>query len=305
MARSLHIPGAMDEFAARSLASLSDFHRELDAFNHERLRPCDDSSAWRQRIDRAHRMTLAEGAWIERERSVVAPMLRRVPKDADAFLAWFDGLAAAGPGQGDPLFPWLANTATRDEMIWFLRQELAGEAGFDDLVALTQVGLAGQAKLELARNYWDEMGRGSAKGMHGPMLASLAAEIGETGEPVWEALALANLMTALACNRHLAYQSIGALGAIELTAPGRCEQVHAGLRRLGFDGNARKYYAVHASIDIKHSLAWNREVIRPLVSNDPSLARPIAEGALLRLVAGARCFERYRDELGVVVRAAS
>lgn len=298
----------MNEAVARSLASLVDFHRELNAFNRDRLRPCDDSSAWRQRIDHAHRMMLAEGAWIERERSVVAPMLRRVPKDADAFLAWFDGLAAGGPGQGDPLFPWLANAATHEQMTWFLRQELAGEAGFDDLVALTQVGLADQAKLELARNYWDEMGRGSPKGMHGPMLATLAAEIGETiaaVDPVWEALALANLMVALACNRHLAYQSIGALGAIELTAPGRCEQVHAGLRRLGFDGDARKYYAVHATIDIKHSLAWNREVIRPLVTADPSLVRPIAEGALLRLVAGARCFERYRDELGVVVRAAS
>ena len=288
-------------------SSRVEFHRELDVFNRDRLRPCDDSSSWRQRIDHAHRMMLAEGAWIERERSIVAPMLRRVPKDPDAFLAWFDGLAAAGPGQGDPLFPWLANVATREQMAWFLRQELAGEAGFDDLVALTQVGLAGQVKLELARNYWDEMGRGSAKGMHGPMLDTLAAEIGETVaavEPVWEALALANLMVALACTRHLAYQSIGALGAIELTAPGRCEQVHAGLRRLGFDGDARKYYAVHATIDIKHSLAWNREVIRPLVSSDPSLVRPIAEGALLRLVAGSRCFERYRDELGVVVRAA-
>ncbi len=50
----------------------------------------------------------------------------------------------------------------------------AGEAGFDDLVAMTQVKLPVSAKLELARNYWDEMGRGNPKGMHGPMLDVLA-----------------------------------------------------------------------------------------------------------------------------------
>jgi hypothetical protein len=62
-------------------------------------------------------------------------------------------------------------------------------------------------------------------------------------------------------------------------------------------GEARRYYALHATLDIKHSRAWNSEVLRPLVAADPSLARPIAEGALMRLRAGARCFERYRAEL--------
>ena len=39
---------------------------------------------------------------------------------------------------------------------------------------MTQVKLpTTPAKLELARNYWDEMGRGNVKGMHGPMLDTL------------------------------------------------------------------------------------------------------------------------------------
>jgi len=40
-------------------------------------------------------------------------------------------------------------------------------------------------------------------------------------------------------------------------------------------------------------------VIAPLLSRDPRLGRAIAEGALMRLNAGARCFERYRRELGL------
>jgi hypothetical protein len=146
------------------------------------------------------------------------------------------------------------------------------------------------------------MGQGMPSGMHGPMLERLghSLELALLPDEICkEALALANLMVALAANRHYTYQSIGALGVIELTAPGRAVQVNAGLKRLGIQGDARRYYALHSTLDIKHSAAWNREVLRPLVQAEPRCARLIAEGALMRLFAGARCFERYRHELGL------
>jgi hypothetical protein len=40
-------------------------------------------------------------------------------------------------------------------------------------------------------------------------------------------------------------------------------------------------------------------VIRTLVASDPRAAQAIAEGALMRLAAGARCFERYRRHFGL------
>jgi hypothetical protein len=98
-------------------------------------------------------------------------------------------------------------------------------------------------------------------------------------------------------NRRYALQSVGALGVIELTAPGRAELVNVGLKRLGVGGEARRYFALHATLDVKHSAAWNREVLHSLVTGDPRAARAIAEGALIRLSAGARCFERYRAVL--------
>ncbi|HET9752711.1 MAG TPA: iron-containing redox enzyme family protein, partial [Myxococcales bacterium] len=116
---------------------------------------------------------------------------------------------------------------------------------------------------------------------------------------VWEALALANLLVALALDRRYAYHSVGALGAIEMTAPGRVAQVDRGLARLGVPKAARRYFTLHATLDLQHSAAWNREVLRPLVLREPRAARAIAEGALMRLRAGARCFARYRGELGL------
>lgn len=246
------------------------------------------------------RLRTIEAGFLQNECTAIASRAATAPSEPQAFMQWFEDLRETGPGQNDPLFPWLAERATLDQVRWFLKQEVAGEAGFDDLVALTQLKLPIRAKLELARNYWDEMGRGKQSGMHGPMLDRLARELGvdRSDEPIVpESLALSSLLVGLAANRHYAYQSVGALGVVELTAPGRAAYVDAALTRLGVGTRAKQYYALHAVLDVKHSAAWNDEVIAPLVSADRSLTGPIAEGALMRLNAGARCFERYRAHL--------
>jgi hypothetical protein len=252
--------------------------------------------------DLQSRVSHAEIAFVETLRRAVAPLTAAIPADVDGFIAWFEQLKETGPGQGDPLFPWLATTASREQMRWFLLQEVAGEAGFEDLLALTQIKMPVQAKLEMARNFWDEMGRGTDKGMHGPMLARLADyfELSPTAEAVVpESLALGNTMIAFASHRRYTYHSVGALGAIELTAPTRAGYVNEGLRRLGVPARKRHYFAVHAVLDVKHSEAWDREVLRSLVQEDTRRARAIGEGAVIRLWHGARAFERYRREFGL------
>jgi hypothetical protein len=274
--------------------------RNLAQWNHRRLSPGLPGLDWELKLARDHQMLRLEGNFLEALRAEISAEADAVPTDSQGFLAWFEDLQRTGPGQGDPLFPWLAEEANLDEMRWFLSQEAAGEAGFDDLTAYAQVKLPPRAKLELARNYWDEMGRGNPKGMHGPMLERLvdALGLGPTIETtVWESLALANAMTAMATTRRYAFHAIGALGAIELTAPGRSAATAAGLKRLGIGGKQRHYFDLHAVLDVKHSEAWNREAIGPLVAEDPRRARAIAEGALIRLKCGERCFARYRAEL--------
>jgi hypothetical protein len=273
-------------------------HQRLAGSHAARLAPRVSDLDWEQALQEELICRRLERELVEQERAALARQIRHVPTQPEAFVAWFEQLKQNGPGQNDRLFPWLAEQANHDEMCWFLHQEMAGEAGFDDLVALSQLKLPARPKLEMARNYWDEMGQGHEGGMHGPLLAALGASLPKASEaPVWETLALGNLMVALASSRSYAYQSIGALGVIELTAPGRAELVNAGLKRLHFDGAARRYYALHATLDVRHSTAWNREVLAPLVQADPRVAPLLAEGALMRLRAGARCFERYRAEL--------
>jgi hypothetical protein len=146
---------------------------------------------------------------------------------------------------------------------------------------MTQVKLPVGPKLELARNYWDEMGWGNLRGMHGPMLDTLVETLQvqpSIENTVWESLALANAMTAMASSRRYAWHSVGALGVIELTAPGRSALVAQGLRRVGLSGKERRYFDLHAVLDVKHSQDWNREALTPAIREDPARAQAIAEG---------------------------
>ena len=282
-----------------------DIQLRLVELNALRFNPSFPTASWAEDLATFERLSVVEGEYLETSRMRVSGRAAQAPTEPLSFIAWFEDLKNSGPGQQDPLFRWLAEESSLEQMKWFLTQEIAGEAGFDDLTALTQVKLPTRAKLELARNYWDEMGRGSEKGMHGPMLEKLARSLDlspTVEETVEESLSLANTMAGLAANRRYAYHSVGALGVIEMTAPARSAATTVGLKRLGIRAGDRHYFALHAVLDVKHSASWNSEAILPLVSSDRRIAAAIAEGALMRLECGARCFERYRAELGLSFR---
>ncbi|RQO46285.1 hypothetical protein DBV14_22695 [Variovorax sp. KBW07] len=276
------------------------FHRRLAKFNAGRLGLGTPSPQWQDDLASEHGFRLMEGHWLESLRATVQSKAAGAAGNAAHFIEWFQALEHTGPGQQHPLFDWLAHEATLPQMHWFLTQEAAGEAGFEDLLAYTQVKLPPRPKLECARNFWDEMGHGKQSAMHGQMLEHMVRELDlhpGIDTTVWESLALANTMVGLATTRRYGYHAIGALGVIELTAPGRVKQVAAGMRRLGLSGRARAYFDLHGALDVSHARAWLREVVHPLVEADPACGQFIAEGALMRLVCGERCFARYSKAL--------
>jgi hypothetical protein len=292
----------LDKVCSPALDPDPELQFKLNRLNALRLNPRLPSPRWADEISEMAQLSHLEGKFIEESRRKVSGRAAQTPTDPQDFIEWFEDLKRTGPGQNDHLFSWLAEECSMDQMKWFLTQEIAGEAGFEDLTALTQLKLPTRPKLELARNYWDEMGRGNPKAMHGPLLTALADHLQLKPLPattLTESLALANTMAALAANRRYAYHSIGALGVIEMTAPARSAATSAGLKRLGVKAGNRHYFALHAVLDIKHSMAWNSEAIQPLVLDAPDVAVAIAEGALMRLECGASCFQRYRSHFGL------
>jgi pyrroloquinoline quinone (PQQ) biosynthesis protein C len=184
-----------------------------------------------------------------------------------------------------PVYDWLADEAGIDEIRWFLALEGGPDAGFDDLVATCQIGIDGDAKLELATNYWDEMGNGEDAAVHTNLYRRLVSalelpSVGEDELPM-EALRRSILTGVLATNRRLQPELIGALGTIELQAGPRCRRVVRALLRVGAGEDARAFYEEHATADPRHGKEWLDRVVGTL-GDRPFWASGMIRGAAYR-----------------------
>jgi hypothetical protein len=191
-------------------------------------------------------------------------------------------------------YEWVASTASWDEVVRFLALEGGPDGGFDDLVALCQVGLTGDPKLELARNYWDELGNGALAAVHTVLHDRLVAAIGMPRVPLdeqpVEALERAALGGLLSTNHWLQPEMLGALGLIELQAGPRCRKVLQAFDRLGAPADAYPFYAEHAEVDPRHGKDWMDNAIVPTVAAHPEWAPRILRGALWRSRVNAAFF---------------
>lgn len=199
-----------------------------------------------------------------------------------------------------PVYKWVAGQATWSELVRFLTLEGGPDTGFDDLVAICQVGLDGEAKLELAGNYWEEMGRGQSREVHSRLYREFAGSIGMRPIAAQEhsvaALARASLGGLLATNRWLQPEMLGALGMIELQAGPRCRMVLRGLDRCGAPPRAFPFYQVHAEVDPRHGRDWLARAIEPLARSRPELGWRMLRGAWWRAHTNAAFFAELSAE---------
>lgn len=198
-------------------------------------------------------------------------------------------------------YRWLAKQASWAELVEFLAVEGGPDGGFDDLVAACQIGLRGTAKLELAQNYWDEMGGGDPDAVHTTLHERLAEAVRLPHVPRHdlpvEALERSALGGLLATNRWLQPEMLGALGLLELQAGPRCRLVLQAFDRLGAPAAAYPFYVEHAEVDPRHGRDWLDKAIAPLVEEQPEWGPRIVKGAWWRAAINLRLFEALRLQL--------
>lgn len=242
----------------------------------------------------------------ELERPWESDMLRRahaqhdisndaLPSDGTSFSGWFRSTAFAHPLYEHDLYAFLASEATRAQIEWFFRMECAGEAAFDDLVALGQVGTRGEVKMEMGSNFWDELGKGKPHAVHThlfhQLIDGLSIEAPAASELPWQVLAGVSVMLWSCIPRRNAFRAQGTLGAVELLAPQRCTRVVHGALRVGMKKKTLVYYGAHAIIDIGHAEGWLDHVLAPQVDAFPGARAGIAEGLLTRADASLDYFD--------------
>jgi hypothetical protein len=198
-------------------------------------------------------------------------------------------------------YRWLARSATHEQLVHFLALEGGPDGGFDDLVAACQIGLSGSAKLELGKNFWDELGQGDAAGVHTELHSRLVRALELPAVPraklPVEALERAAMGGLLATNRWLQPEMIGALGLLELQAGPRCRLVLQGFDRLGVAADAYPFYVEHAEVDPVHGKDWMDKAIEPLARERPEWGARMVKGAWWRATLNLQFFTAAMDAL--------
>ena len=242
-----------------------------------------------------------ERAWLdELDALALPPAADRALHDEGAV----DALRALAAGDRLPeVYRWLARAANWDAVLDFLALEGGPDAGFDDLVAACQIGLTGAPKMELATNYWDEMGNGDPAEVHTTLHDQLVEAVAMPDVPLAEqpttALARAAFGGLLATNRWLQPEMLGALGLIELQAGPRCRLVLQALERCAAPAGAFPFYEVHAEVDPRHGKDWLDHAITPTLAAHPEWGERIVRGALWRSAVNAAFLDELAALLGV------
>ncbi|MDG4807551.1 iron-containing redox enzyme family protein [Micromonospora sp. WMMD1120] len=245
------------------------------------------------------------------ERAMLADELRQVPEEqitgypvnGNQYLTWLKRLIAQHPARNHELYEtYLSDEASVEDFRFYLAQETSLDPRFDDILALMQVGTAGPEKMEIASNYWDEMGGGRPEDVHTLLFARSLDVVGVDDAYVRDNLLLdarisSNLSSCLALGRRHYYRAVGYFGVTEYLVPQRFKPFIAGWRRLGLPERGLAYHELHVRIDAVHAAGWFHNVVAPLVSANPRAGREIAAGALIRLNSSARYLDALLAEI--------
>jgi pyrroloquinoline quinone (PQQ) biosynthesis protein C len=249
-----------------------------------------------------------ERACLRAEDSYIEPgQIESAPKEPSAYLSWLKRLAKSHRVYKHPYYrEFIRDHATTEDLRKYVTQESVVDGRFDDLLAMMQVGTSGPEKMEIAGNFWDEMGNGDPDVVHTKLFNQIFQVFSISDEDLEreltaQALLSGNLAVLLCRYRRYYPEAIGFLGMTEWLVPDRFVNVVQAWERLGLPDVGIVYHKLHITIDSKHAAGWFHNVVVPAASSD-RMRDGITRGTLWRLNSSAR----YLDErlAGVTASAA-
>jgi Iron-containing redox enzyme len=228
-----------------------------------------------------------ETAWNDYEASRIE--LTDVPANAEQFEEWYIALRNTHRKEVAPFFDFLAEEASLPQLSLFVSLEAQVDGRFDDIIALSQLGMDGDMKLALAENYWDEMGLGDVDEMHTRVFTRAAPYFKEqlggldldVHMPI-AALKNGNLLLMYALRRQHVGRLLGALTLLEQTVPYRFTRMLRGMDRHNVPKEHRYYHDLHVPVDANHGKQLVARVLLPLARRNPRIILDLCEGCLIR-----------------------
>ncbi|ADI10660.1 hypothetical protein SBI_07540 [Streptomyces bingchenggensis BCW-1] len=248
-------------------------------------------------------LRLLEQATAAAEDAALEPgALDAAPTEPSAYLSWLKKSAREHRVYKHPYYrEFIRDHATADDLRNYVIQESVVDGRFDDLLATMQVGTSGDAKMEIAENFWDEMGNGDPSQVHTHLFNQIFRVFDIPAQELERsltanALLSGNLAVLLCRYRHLYPEAVGFLGMTEWLAPERFVHVVHAWERLGLPDVGIVYHKLHITVDSRHAAGWFHNVVVPAATSE-RMRRAIARGTLWRLNSSARYLDERMPDL--------
>jgi putative sterol carrier protein len=281
-----HLKLPLDEYSASNLHFLlkSIYELEFDVIKARGILINDRARLYQIRSE-------IEQVIENNEKSKITINFKDLPENGIDFINWWINLVKAHPVFDHQFYSvFLKDKAKHEDFRYYLAQESTLDPRFDDILALIQVGIPSlTAKMELASNYWDEMGNGDMSQVHSLLFKKVLDFFAVTEDFIsnnlcLEAIISGNLSSFLALYRANYYKAVGYFGVTEYLVPSRFKYFIKGCRRLGVKDDEVFYHKLHISIDSKHSMQWLNKVISKVAEEeDKTKIQEIVVGTLYRL----------------------
>lgn len=247
--------------------------------------------------------SVLEDGMLTYERTNISDMdINSYPEQGGEYVKWLKKMISNHESSVHSLYnEYMAEYATASDLALYLAQETSLDPRFDDILALMQIGTHGAEKMEIANNYYDEMGNGNPEEVHTHLFAKALTELNVDEKYIKDNMLLdsiisGNLSACLALSRRHYFKSVGYFGVTEYLAPRRFKHVVSAWKRNNLPEAGIVYHDLHIGIDTVHAKGWLNNIIAPLVEETPAIGKDIAIGAMIRLNSS----ERYLDSLNSI-----
>jgi hypothetical protein len=244
-------------------------------------------------------------------RELVSPIARPAPDAADVARTL---VAMTSADDGPSLSKYLRGRATLEQFREFAAHRSIYHLREADPHTFAIPRLSGRPKAALIEIQIDEYGAGRANRMHQEMFRATMTWLGldtTYGGYVDRAPALTlatnNLMSLFGLHRRRRGALLGHLAAYEMTSTGPNRAYANGLRRLGGDADATRFYDEHVEADAVHEQIAAYDMSGMFCEQEPELTGDLLFGAqcalaLDNLWAGhvLSCWERGESSLRLV-----
>jgi hypothetical protein len=197
--------------------------------------------------------------------------------------------------EGVSISTFMAREATVAHFREFLTHRSAYHLREADPHSFAIPRLRGEAKLALLEIQTDEYGSGDVAWMHSSLFARTMSALDlDPSERAYidqlpgVTLATVNLMSLFGLHRRLRGAIVGHLAAFEMTSCIPNRRYGDGLRRLGFDGSATRYFDEHVEADAAHGAIAANDLAGSLIQQDWRLEGDVLFGAAALLGLDAR-----------------